>query len=320
LEQSRALQAELAKGGPFVRVQYPVFFGLGNRLERLPLFNGAALSGNCDIGFPALEDAAEVDQCAERLKRYPLLVPASRWNEDLLRAHGATVALCHQGYDPALFNPAVRLRRARRDGRFAVFSGGKAEYRKGQDLVLEAFSIFAETHDDAVLVAAWSSPFPHFARSFDGKNRIGGPPAKPDGSPDFAEWARRHGIKPRQFAPIPQVPNWLMPRVLAEVDVAVFPNRIEGCTNLVAMECLACGIPTILASGHGHDDLISDGYGIAFELAPPNPFWRGAEVEPIVAALTAVYDAGAAAGPPLGQEWGWPARIAELSGILRGFG
>jgi len=320
LEQSRALREKLARGGPRVTVSGPVFFGLGNRLERLPMFNGAMLTGTPSVAFPALENAAEVEACAERLKIYPLFVAASRWNQDLLRSLGAPTVLCHQGYDPALFNPAVRRRRSRRDGRFAVFSGGKAEHRKGQDLVLEAFSIFAERHDDAVLVAAWSSPFPQFARSFDGKNRIGGPPEKPDGSPDFAAWAQRYGIDPKQFALVPPLPNWLMPRVLSEVDAAVFPNRIEGCTNLVAMECLACGIPTILAAGHGHDDLIAEGYGIGFDPPPPNPFWRGSEVEPIVAALCDIYDGRAAAGPPLGEKWAWPARVAELTAILHGFG
>src|SRR5438874_6746598 len=84
LEQSRALQERLARGGPHVTVEEPVFFGLGNRLERLPLFNGAVLTGNPSIAFPALEDAAEVEKCSERLKRYPFIVAASRWNQDLL--------------------------------------------------------------------------------------------------------------------------------------------------------------------------------------------------------------------------------------------
>jgi hypothetical protein len=40
-----------------------------------------------------------------------------------------------------------------------VFTGGKIEFRKAQHLVLMAFREFAARHDDAVLVAAWHSPW-----------------------------------------------------------------------------------------------------------------------------------------------------------------
>jgi hypothetical protein len=38
-----------------------------------------------------------------------------------------------------------------------VFSGGKLEHRKGQDLVIRAFVRFVQRHPDAVLVTAWGS-------------------------------------------------------------------------------------------------------------------------------------------------------------------
>ena len=50
-----------------------------------------------------------------------------------------------------------------------------------------------------------------------------------------------------------------MPQILREMDVAVFPNRGEGGTNLVAMECMACGTPVILSANTGHLDLIQEG-------------------------------------------------------------
>ena len=49
-----------------------------------------------------------------------------------------------------------------------------------------------------------------------------------------------------------------MPTILREMDVAVFPNRAEGGTNLVAMECMACGLPVILSRNTGHIDLIEN--------------------------------------------------------------
>jgi glycosyltransferase involved in cell wall biosynthesis len=44
-------------------------------------------------------------------------------------------------------------------------------------------------------------------------------------------------------------------------DIAVFPNRAEGGTNLVAMECIASGIPTILNPETGQRDLLQ--YAVA---------------------------------------------------------
>ena len=38
--------------------------------------------------------------------------------------------------------------------RFLIFSGGKMELRKGQDIVLAAFKIFARRHPEATLVTA----------------------------------------------------------------------------------------------------------------------------------------------------------------------
>jgi glycosyltransferase involved in cell wall biosynthesis len=315
--QARALQDQIVRAGPAVAVPAPFLVALGNSLEGWSSFNGASLSGTPSIALPVVEDAAEVEKNIDRLEPYPLVIAASRWNAELLGSLGTPALLCHQGYDPVLFNPSICQRRSRNDGRFRVFSGGKAEYRKAQDLVLKAFSAFAATHDDAVLIAAWASPWPLSGRSFDGKNSIGGPPATADGSPDFAAWAQRYGIKPQQFEAVPAMPNHAIPDVLAEIDVAVFPNRVEGGTNIVAMECLACGLPTILARGHGHDDLLEVGCGIPFDPPAPNPFWHGSEVEPIVAALTDVYDGRVPAPRPLGEDWGWPARIQELVGIMR---
>jgi len=45
---------------------------------------------------------------------------------------------------------------------------------------------------------------------------------------------------------------------VGERPSAVFPNRAEGGTNLVAMECMACGVPTVLSAKTAHLDLIED--------------------------------------------------------------
>lgn len=43
--------------------------------------------------------------------------------------------------------------------------------------------------------------------------------------------------------------------VLLRADAAVFPNRQEGGTNLVAMEALGCGVPCIISNRTGQADI-----------------------------------------------------------------
>ena len=73
-----------------------------------------------------------------------------------------------------------------------------------------------------------------------------------------------------QVLDLGRVPNAGMPRILRECDVAVFPNRAEGGTNLVAMKCMACGVPTILSANTGHLDLIRDRQLLCARYANPH--------------------------------------------------
>jgi glycosyltransferase involved in cell wall biosynthesis len=180
-------------------------------------------------------------------------------------------------------------------GRFTVFSGGKLEFRKGQDLVVRAFAIFAARHPDALLVTAWHSPFPGAAQSLNAESALE-PIELLDGGPslDVIGWAVRNGIPASQFLSIGQVPNGKMPRIYREMDIAVFPNRCEGATNLVAMECMACGVPVILAQNTGQADITAGDrcYVLARQTAVPGPGrdgWGESDVEEIVAALEDAY-------------------------------
>lgn len=188
-----------------------------------------------DIGVVFFEQPLS-KEVAERAKRYRMIVAGSSWNEGLLRAAGVgNVTTVLQGVDTTLFHPAPK--RGLFPGRFLIFSGGKAEPRKGQDLVVKAFRIFAKRHPEAMLVTAWRSPWPHLAKGMD---------------LDLSAFADR-------VIDVGATPNALMPQVLRECDVALFPNRAEGGTNLVAMECLRCHLPTILSANTGHLDLVARG-------------------------------------------------------------
>lgn len=257
LERSRRFRAQLDQvKGPTATISAPLLAALSSDFRLPPTGEELRVIGTPTIGIVFFENAQHTPAALERAAGLPLIIAGSSWNEQVLRAHGLTnVRTIVQGVDPFLFHPAQSTRA---DDRFLVFSGGKLELRKGQDIALAAFRKFAERHRDAVLVAAWHSPWPTVASRID-RSGLAAPVAfRPDGTLDAAGWAAANGIRPEQFIDAGQTPNPLMPQLLRQIDVALFPNRSEGGTNLVAMECMACGVPTILSANTGHLDLIEN--------------------------------------------------------------
>lgn len=259
LADSAAFQQQLSGfAGRELAADAPLLVALDRTFERRRETDVAALHGGPDIGVTFFETAGLEPEAVARAAAYPVLVAGSTWNGEALKAHGLTnVEIILQGVDTSLFRPGPR--NGWLGDRFLVFSGGKVELRKGQDIVLAAFRIFAERHPEALLVTAWHSFWPDLARSTEQTGVAAPPVFAADGGLDAPGWAAANGIPRRQVLDLGRVANAALPQVLAEVDLAVFPNRAEGGTNLVAMECMACGVPTALSRNTGHLDLIEDG-------------------------------------------------------------
>jgi glycosyltransferase involved in cell wall biosynthesis len=257
LERSLKFQARLQqhKGGA-VTANAPVLVSLGNGLYVTATAQNVVLAGQPTIGVAFFEESLDA-QAIERGGQLSLIVTGSTWNEQVLRACGLDrVRTVFQGIDPTQFHRAPKLGVMR--DRFLIFSGGKVELRKGQDIVLAAFKVFAKRHPEATLVTAWHSPWPQLARSLD-QSGIAAPIVfDKDGKVDVRGWVEANEIAPDRVIDLGNVPNIMMPSVLREMDAAVFTNRAEGGTNLVAMECMASGIPVILSRNTGHLDLIEE--------------------------------------------------------------
>jgi glycosyltransferase involved in cell wall biosynthesis len=247
---SNTFAEQVAKTGPADTLQLdcPVIHGLGNGLAP------TRFRGTKNVGRLIFEDT-RFDHFEEKTERYDALLVASTWARDLVRAHTTRpVHLIHEGVDPSVFFPGPRS--ALLDPRrFYVFSGGKIEFRKAQDLVVAAFRVFAARHRDAVLVTSWHSPWPRISAGFAGTLQV---PVELDdtGRVNATKWAVDNGIPPAQFVDVGPIPNQLMPQVLREMDVSLQPSRAEACTNLPAKEAMACGVPVILAANSGALDLI----------------------------------------------------------------
>ncbi|HVC60168.1 MAG TPA: glycosyltransferase [Acetobacteraceae bacterium] len=247
-----------------VELEHMLLEGLGNDLTSAVSAHGKVLSGRPSIGVVFLEQATLSPEGRQRADRFALIVAGSSWNEQVLRRQGIrAVTTVLQGVDAALYHPAPRS--GLFPGRFVVFSGGKLEFRKGQDLVLAAFRAFRQRHAEALLVTAWHSPWSELAEIAVGHKGITPPPRSADGTPDMAGWAVANGIPEDAIVSVGHTPNIAMPYVVREADVAVFANRCEGGTNLVAMECMACGIPTILSANTGHLDLLRHAIALPLE-------------------------------------------------------
>jgi hypothetical protein len=138
---------------------------------------------------------------------------------------------------------------------FYVFSGGKVEFRKAQDLVLLAFKRFHERYKDSVLVTAWHSPWPQLSVGFKGRLSVAVELAA-DGRLDIGKWVVENGLDPRSVIDIGFVPNALMP-ALFEMDAAIAAVEGRGCTSLPV------GRPGPGGSGHRgrqqrHEGLLTD--------------------------------------------------------------
>jgi len=267
-----------------------VLHSLGNRFSGAIRPRDGGLTGHTtaaviffeDTNFPTATAVAE---------EYTVIIAGSKWNAEVLRAVGIdNVAIVIQGIDRSAFHPAPRS--GTLAGRFAVFSGGKLEYRKAQDLVLLAFRAFASRHREAVLVTAWHSPWPNVAVTLNRNSKLTPIALDSEGKVDIATWTATNGLPADQFIDVGSVPNHLMARVLRETDVALFPNRCEGGTNLVAMECMASGVPTIVSDNTGHKDLVATGAPYVLNRQKPVAIpdlgtdgWGESEVDEIVEML-----------------------------------
>jgi glycosyltransferase involved in cell wall biosynthesis len=328
LEAWRELSVALAQRPPggSLEVAYPVLHGLGNDLAGSSELQ--TIHGTPDFGMVFFEDTrftpAALDHARDRFRR---ILAGSTWNAEVLRAQGlANVSVCLQGIDTSVFQPRQKANAF--PGRFVVFSGGKLEYRKGQDLVIAAFRAFHAQHPDALLVTAWHNFWPASVASLARSRYVRGLPDYDENNRlRLAAWLADNGLPEGSFIALPPQPNARMAEVYREVDVALFPNRAEGGTNLVAMECLASGVFCILSNNTGHLDLIraTDSYVLEEQASvrPASPGegvdgWGESSVDEILMALEWTYaerDAARASGEASARsmaDWDWSIQAAKL--------
>jgi glycosyltransferase involved in cell wall biosynthesis len=209
------------------------------------------------IGLAIFEDPVIDDAARDRLAQFDSLIVPSEWCKEVLASRGLASTVIHQGFDGSVWHPAPRRRS---DGRFMVFCGGKLEYRKGQDILIEAFKRFRQTPEgkDALLVTQWHNQWPQTMEGIWAKGYVRGIPNTTMFGTDIVGWAKANGVPDGAHYDLGMCSNADAANAIRECDVAVFPSRAEGATNMVLTECMALGLPCIVAQNTGQKDVPTD--------------------------------------------------------------
>ena len=333
------------------RLPFPIVHALGRwgANGSLNSMDVGCWSSQRNVGILFAETESWNEEDLEALRRYDEILVGSTWLREAILKSGEKlppVQVFVQGVSTN-FRPSSALIRHPGDP-FRVFSGGKLEWRKGQDVVVEAFKRFVERHPEAnaQLVCAWSNAWRQTTLTMLNATHTRGVPREtprqaleeitvgplPKSDADHEEerealvdWLVDNGVQREAIAALPPLQHGDVPGVLRKMDAALFPNRCEGGTNLVAMEALAAGVPTILTDGTGQRDTVRLAGGGCWPLAAVPAMngpldAAGVEPSPEAAAdmLAAIYlDSHGArrralAGAGRLREWTWGRAVGVI--------
>lgn len=178
------------------------------------------------VGLTFFECSRFSEQDLQVLKKFDLVVSGSRWNQAFLKQQGVHQArLVHQGVDTALFNPEPVPKLINRS--LVIFSGGKLENRKGQDIVIAAFRKLLCHYPDALLIAAWGNVGNVGLKTIATSRHVQGAPERGT-THAVGSWLEANGVPASNVFLLPCLVNRQLPHLIKQADVAVFASRCEG--------------------------------------------------------------------------------------------
>jgi tetratricopeptide (TPR) repeat protein len=257
-----------------------------------PLFNAR---GDINFGYTFFEN--ELTQKSKlNAAKYDKIYAGSSWcRNKMIEAGIFNSDILIQGIDPDLFYPVEN----KKDRAFVIFSGGKFELRKGQDLVIKAVKILQEKYKDIVLVNSWYNFWENTMLSMGNSNHIKFELNGKTWEEKINNILLLNGLDLNRVITLPVIPHDKSREIFEQTDIGLFPNRCEGGTNLVLMEYMACGKPAAASFTSGHTDIINEDNSIL--LTDLNKFklhnnhnelisdWEEASIDEIVAAIEYAY-------------------------------
>ncbi|MFZ0452251.1 MAG: tetratricopeptide repeat protein [Ignavibacteriaceae bacterium] len=238
---------ELIKNG---KINGTVFHALNNHD-----FSGLyPVRGAKNIGYTFFEYELS-DAAVSNSSNYDIILGGSSWNEQKLKAKGIdNTGVLIQGVDHTLF---YSDKKQKSNDLFIIFSGGKFELRKGQDLVLKAIKVLQQKFSDIILLNAWYNLWPHTMHSMNMSGHINYEYKGETWKNFMINLCRINNIDGNKVFTLPITPSNKLRDLYLSSDIGLFPNRCEGGTNLVLMEYMACGKPVIASYNSGHKDILT---------------------------------------------------------------
>ena len=221
------------------------------------------LKGTINLGYTFFEENILSEEFINNARSYfDFIATGSSWNEKVLRNYGiSNVKTVIQGIDPAFFNPYHSEKDFFTDA-FVIFSGGKFELRKGQDLVIRAYKHLQDRFNDVMLINCWQNFWLDSFNTMTVSRHIRFTPSGSSDTNAINQILIDNGIDLKRVITLPTTPNVMMAKVYKNTDIGLFPNRCEGGTNLVMMEYMACGKAVIASYNTGHEDILTESNSI----------------------------------------------------------
>lgn len=124
------------------------------------------IRGTKNIGYTFFENEL-TEESYKNSQKYELVLGGSTWCCDKMKEKGINnTDVLIQGIDPEVFYPTAE----KDEELFVIFSGGKFELRKGQDIVMKAVKIMQEKYNDIILINAWYNMWPKTMQLMQGQN------------------------------------------------------------------------------------------------------------------------------------------------------
>lgn len=229
-----------------------MFHGLSN-FELESMFNAR---GEKNYGYTFFEQKLNANSI-ENGKKWDGVFAGSSFCRTILEANGIrNTHLLIQGVDTNNFYPITK---ERIEPGFVIFSGGKLELRKSQDIVIKAVAEIQKQYKDVLLVCLWHNPWPQFADTITLSKWVHGSLNHTIPPVDMVKsFCAINGLDVDKVIVIPQMPMENLRELYSKTDIGLFPNRCEGGTNLVLMEYMACSKPVIASYATGHTDILTE--------------------------------------------------------------
>lgn len=226
------------------------------------------ITGEVNYGYTFFESILP-ENALENAEQFDLVFAGSTWCKDKLLEKGITWSeVLIQGIDRELFYPSPEGKTGAADY-FVIYSGGKFELRKGQDIIIRAVKVLQDRHKDILFVNCWHNSWAFSMNTMSASPYINYRPNTKCSTIFINQILVENGIDISRVESLPLISQDQLRMVYQNTDIGIFPNRCEGGTNLVLMEYMACGKPVIASYTSGHRDIINENNSILLKKLKP---------------------------------------------------